>query len=200
MTSSPVKSKQITGESTFRRFFYNFLIYVPQYSNVVDYIKDIRPAIYFNNQKNHCISSLRKQTITTACIQTHTKAHAKRRDGSYRELLKNISLKNGDKLMSEAWNSRSAAENGRTPRWRRRSLEACPEEGLQITQSVVVSDNESVFASITTYHILDDTSYSAYLRHATLKSVTVINARQICYFVTLRKRISGNFVACRTVM
>jgi len=33
-------------------FFCNFLIFdVPQYSNRLDYIKDIRPAIYFNNQK-----------------------------------------------------------------------------------------------------------------------------------------------------
>jgi len=186
--------------STFRHLFHNFLIFdVPQYSNVVDYIKDIWPAIYFSNQKNHCIPSLRKQTTTTVCTRTHTKVHAKRRDGSYREPLRNISLKNGDKLISELWNSRSAAENGRTPRWRRRSLEACV-EGLQITQSVVLSDKVPVFDSITTYHILDDSSYSEYLRHATLKSVTVINARQICYFVTVRKRISGNFVACRTVM
>jgi len=35
---------------------------VPQYSNRVDYINDIRPAIYFNIQNNHCISSL-----TMAC-------------------------------------------------------------------------------------------------------------------------------------
>jgi len=32
---------------------------VPEYSNTFDYIKDTRPAVYFNNQKNHCISSLR---------------------------------------------------------------------------------------------------------------------------------------------
>jgi len=33
-------------------FFYNILIFdVPQYSHIFHYIKDIRPAIYFDNQK-----------------------------------------------------------------------------------------------------------------------------------------------------
>jgi len=51
MTSSLAKSKQVIGEHL-DAFFCNFLIFdVPQYSNRLDYIKDIRPAIYFNNQK-----------------------------------------------------------------------------------------------------------------------------------------------------
>ena len=34
-------------------FFYNILIFdVPQYSHIFHYIKDIRPAIYFDNQKS----------------------------------------------------------------------------------------------------------------------------------------------------
>jgi len=39
---------------SFRRFFSTiFLLFdVPQYSNRFDYIKDIRPAVYFNNQKS----------------------------------------------------------------------------------------------------------------------------------------------------
>jgi len=37
---------------TFIRFFYNILIFdVPQYSHIFHYIKGIRPAIYFDNQK-----------------------------------------------------------------------------------------------------------------------------------------------------
>jgi len=45
----------------FKRFFSTIFIFfdVPWYSNRTDYIKDIRPAIYFHNQKNHSISSLR---------------------------------------------------------------------------------------------------------------------------------------------
>jgi len=45
---------------TFRCFFlqFSFIFDVPQYSNRLDYIKYIRPAIYSNNQKNCCISSL----------------------------------------------------------------------------------------------------------------------------------------------
>ena len=40
--------------------FFLFLFFdLPQYSNRFDYIRDRRRAIYFNNQKNHCISSLR---------------------------------------------------------------------------------------------------------------------------------------------
>jgi len=51
MTSSLAENKSLVH--TFKRFFfYNFLIFdVPQYSNRFDYIKDIQPAIYFNNQK-----------------------------------------------------------------------------------------------------------------------------------------------------
>jgi len=50
---------------TFRRFFSTVFLFfdVPQYSNRFDYIKDIRPAIYFNNQKNHCISSLKQLRV-----------------------------------------------------------------------------------------------------------------------------------------
>ena len=52
MTASLAKSKQIIGAHFQTLFFYNFLIFdVPQYSNRFDYIKDIRPAIYFNSQK-----------------------------------------------------------------------------------------------------------------------------------------------------
>jgi len=52
MTSSLVKSKQITGMH-FHMLFLQFLLFfdVPQYLNRFDYIKDILPAIYFNNQK-----------------------------------------------------------------------------------------------------------------------------------------------------
>jgi len=51
MTSSLAKSKQIIS-AHFRTFFYNFLIFdVPQYLDIFDYIKDMQPAIYFNNQK-----------------------------------------------------------------------------------------------------------------------------------------------------
>jgi len=33
-------------------FFYNILIFdVPQYSHIFHYVEDIRPAIYFDNQK-----------------------------------------------------------------------------------------------------------------------------------------------------
>jgi len=52
MTSSLAKSKQVIG-AQFRTLFSTvFLLFnVPGYSNRFDYIKDIRPAIYFNNQK-----------------------------------------------------------------------------------------------------------------------------------------------------
>ena len=34
-------------------FFYNIIIFdVPQYSHIFHYINDIRPAIYFDNQKS----------------------------------------------------------------------------------------------------------------------------------------------------
>jgi len=51
MTSSFARSKQIIG-AHFRRFFYSILIFdVPQYLHIFHYIKDIRPAVYFDNQK-----------------------------------------------------------------------------------------------------------------------------------------------------
>jgi len=51
MTSALAKSKQIIGAHFQTLFFYNYLIFdVPQYSNRFDYIKDIQPAMYFNNQ------------------------------------------------------------------------------------------------------------------------------------------------------
>jgi len=52
MTSSLAKSKQIIG-AQFQTFFYRvfLLLAVPEYSNTFDYIKDTRPAVYFNNQK-----------------------------------------------------------------------------------------------------------------------------------------------------
>jgi len=52
MTSSLAKSKQIIGAHFQMLFSTIFLFFdVPQYSNRFDYIKDIRQAIYFNNQK-----------------------------------------------------------------------------------------------------------------------------------------------------
>jgi len=52
MTSSLAKSKQIVG-AHFQTFVSKtFLCFdVPQCSCVIHYIKDIRPAIYFDNQK-----------------------------------------------------------------------------------------------------------------------------------------------------
>jgi len=51
MTSLLAKSKQIIGAQFQMLFSTVFLLFnVPQYSNRFDYIKDIRPAIYFNNQ------------------------------------------------------------------------------------------------------------------------------------------------------
>jgi len=53
------KSKQITGSALSDVFSKIFLFFdLPQHSNRFDYIRDRRRAIYFNNQKNHCISSL----------------------------------------------------------------------------------------------------------------------------------------------
>ena len=45
---------------TFRRFFSKIFLFfdLPQYSKRFDYIRDRRRASYFNNQENHCISSL----------------------------------------------------------------------------------------------------------------------------------------------
>jgi len=54
MTSSLAKSKQVIGAQFQTLFSTVFLLFnVPQYSNRFDYIKDkdIRSAIYFNNQK-----------------------------------------------------------------------------------------------------------------------------------------------------
>jgi len=43
---------RIIGAHFHTFFFYNILIFdVPQYSQIFHYIKDIRPAIYFDNQK-----------------------------------------------------------------------------------------------------------------------------------------------------
>ena len=55
------KNKQIIGCALSGVFFLKFSYFfdLPQYSNNL-IILDRRRAIYFNNQKNHCISSLRK--------------------------------------------------------------------------------------------------------------------------------------------
>jgi len=47
------KSKQIFGCALFRRFFSVtfWFLDVPKYSDVFDYIKGKRPAVYFKNQK-----------------------------------------------------------------------------------------------------------------------------------------------------
>jgi len=66
-------------------FFHFFLFFdVPQYSNGFDYIKDIRSAVNFNNQKNHCISSLTSSnfgnlTAFTAIFSHIFTAHAQER-------------------------------------------------------------------------------------------------------------------------
>jgi len=50
--SSLAKRKQIISAQFQMLFSTIFLLFdVPQYSNRFDYIKDIRPAVYFNNQK-----------------------------------------------------------------------------------------------------------------------------------------------------
>jgi len=52
MTSSLAKSKQIISAQFHTLFSTVFLLFnVPEYSNTFDYIKDTRPAVYFNNQK-----------------------------------------------------------------------------------------------------------------------------------------------------
>jgi len=52
MTSSIAKSKQIIGAQFQTLFSTIFLLFdVPDYLNRFDYIKDIRPDVYFNNQK-----------------------------------------------------------------------------------------------------------------------------------------------------
>jgi len=56
MTSSLSKTTQIIGAQFQTLFSTVFLLFdVPQYSNRFDYVKDIQPAIYFNNQKNEKI-------------------------------------------------------------------------------------------------------------------------------------------------
>jgi len=70
MMSSLAKSKQIIGAQFHTLFSAVFLLFdVPEYSNTFDYIKDTRPAVYFNNQ-NHCISSLKVGTLTTMKVMT----------------------------------------------------------------------------------------------------------------------------------
>jgi len=73
MTSSLAKSKQIVAAHFHMLFFYNFLIFdVPQYSNRFDYIKDIRPAIYSNNQKSLHITFktiIRSHHLCTVCLK-----------------------------------------------------------------------------------------------------------------------------------
>jgi len=52
MTSSLAKSKQIIVAQFQMLFSTIFLLFdVPQHSNRFDYIKNIRPAVYFNDQK-----------------------------------------------------------------------------------------------------------------------------------------------------
>jgi len=52
MTSSLAKTKQIIGAQLQTLFSTFFLLFdVPQYSSTFDYIKDTRPAVYFNNKK-----------------------------------------------------------------------------------------------------------------------------------------------------
>jgi len=52
MTSSLAKSKEIISAHFQTLFSTIFLFFdVPEYSNRFDYIKDIRQAVYFNNQK-----------------------------------------------------------------------------------------------------------------------------------------------------
>ena len=57
---------------TFRRFFSKIFLFfdLPQYSNTFDYIRHRRRAIYFNNQKNHCISSLREIAWLSRSLET----------------------------------------------------------------------------------------------------------------------------------
>jgi len=52
MTSSLAKTKQIIG-AHFQTFFSTIFLFfdVPQYSHTFHYIKHIRSAIYFDNQK-----------------------------------------------------------------------------------------------------------------------------------------------------
>ena len=59
MTSLLPKVNRSSG-AYFQTFFSKIFLffYLPQYSNRFDYNRDRRRAIYFNNQKNHCISSL----------------------------------------------------------------------------------------------------------------------------------------------
>jgi len=51
MTSSLAKSKQIIGAHFQTLFLQYSYFYVPQYSHIFHCIKDVRPAVYFDNQK-----------------------------------------------------------------------------------------------------------------------------------------------------
>ena len=65
MTSSLARSKQIIGAHFQTLFSTIFLVFdVPRYSNRFDDIKDIRPAIYFNNQKIIAYHPLALSSIT----------------------------------------------------------------------------------------------------------------------------------------
>jgi len=71
MTSTLAKSKQIIG-AHFQTFFSTILLFfdVPQYSNICHDIKEIRHAIYFNNQKSlHIIFKLQQYLKTTKNLQ-----------------------------------------------------------------------------------------------------------------------------------
>jgi len=59
MTSLLAKVNRSSG-AHFQTFFSKIFLFfdLPQYSNRFDYIRDRHRAIYFNNQKNHCISPL----------------------------------------------------------------------------------------------------------------------------------------------
>ena len=68
----------ISSGAHFQTFFSKIFLFfdLPQYSNRFDYIRDRRRAIYFNTQKNHCISSLtrvtRRNTTHHHLILQHT--------------------------------------------------------------------------------------------------------------------------------
>jgi len=67
MTSLLPKVNRSSGcalSDVFSKIFL-FFFDLAQYSNRFDYISHRRRAIYFNNQKNHCISSLSQITLTT---------------------------------------------------------------------------------------------------------------------------------------
>jgi len=71
MTSLLAKSKQIIGAQFQTLFSTIFLLFdVPQYSGRFDYIKDIRPAIYFNNQIS--LRIIFKSVMHGQCEAGHT--------------------------------------------------------------------------------------------------------------------------------